>query len=230
VFCESLDKWLSINNYQDLLNWTENGNSIAANSIRKIHDNNWSAKGLTHCEALPPLEEKELYDAFNAEHAQNFIAQPKWKNICRETTCLTRQHQEPLIQALYKEFNNSLITRWVARLVELANIPKQLSHLLQQIHQANGYAVSIEPSKDSVGLAQVEAARGRLIHHVKIENKLISHYQILAPTEWNFHPQGLLMQSLKSLIDNHPKNDLEQLSHLMINAIDPCVGYQLRIH
>jgi coenzyme F420-reducing hydrogenase alpha subunit len=56
----------------------------------------------------------------------------------------------------------------------------------------------------------------------------ISSYQILAPTEWNFHPQGLVKNSLCHLSINHPQQ-LEKLARLLVNAIDPCVGYDLRI-
>jgi len=80
----------------------------------------------------------------------------------------------------------------------------------------------------SDGVSQVEAARGRLIHRVEIEQDVISNYQILAPTEWNFHPQGLIKESLAHISAKNDKQ-WQHIAHLIINAIDPCVGYQLRM-
>jgi Ni,Fe-hydrogenase I large subunit len=186
------------------------------------------------------LDESYLLEKFSASDAEQFIAQPQWQGHCYETTMLSRQFEQPLIQALHREFDSTLITRWVARLVELANIPQQLRNMLQQLNDVETTTGDITDSTNepcsvqnaTQGMAQIEAARGRLIHHVKIEHGVISQYQILAPTEWNFHPQGLVAKSLGSLAndDNHNNDELEQLAHLVINAIDPCVGYQLRIH
>jgi coenzyme F420-reducing hydrogenase alpha subunit len=112
-------------------------------------------------------------------------------------------------------------------LIELASIPQQLQNLLDQLETVNN--IPQLKAASTTGLAQTEAARGRLIHHVQIQQQKISNYQILAPTEWNFHPQGLIAKSLTNLTPKHPEQ-LDQLARLVINAIDPCVGYSLRIH
>jgi hypothetical protein len=51
-------------------------------------------------------------------------------------------------------------------------------------------------------------------------------YRLLAPTEWNFHPRGVVVQALETLA---PDADLEQLASLLVEAIDPCVGYDLEV-
>ncbi len=229
VFKQSCKDWLKIKDFRQLQQWALQCDSIAAHSIRFICERGWASQGLTDCQQLPVLNEKALLEKFNADNAQQFIEQPQWQQKCYETTALSRQFEQPLIRALHKEFHSTLITRWLARLVELASIPAQLRDMQQQLNREQTDKTSDTGSKKPPGLAQVEAARGRLIHHVKIEHGIISNYQILAPTEWNFHPQGLVAKSLSSLSLQH-EDDLEKLAHLMINAIDPCVGYQLRIH
>ena len=242
VFCQSTKNWLEIKDIQVLHRWANQCDSIAANSIGFICDQGWASQGLTDCEQLPQLDVKNLLNQFSKTNADQFIAEPQWQGHCFETTTLTRQFEQPLIQSLYKEFHATLITRWVARLVELARIPDQLRMLQQQLIDTikTSSTINSQNKKTVQGIAHVEAARGRLIHHVSIEHGVISKYQILAPTEWNFHPQGLLAKSLSSITPsdltegnapNNRQNDaLEKLAHLMINAIDPCVGYQLRIH
>lgn len=41
----------------------------------------------------------------------------------------------------------------------------------------------------------IEAARGSLGHWVKIQHGKIAHYQIIAPTTWNFSPRDELGQA-----------------------------------
>jgi hypothetical protein len=48
-----------------------------------------------------------------------------------------------------------------------------------------------------VGRALVETARGLLMHEIVLDGERIADYFIVAPTEWNFHPQGPLAGWLK---------------------------------
>lgn len=82
----------------------------------------------------------------------------------------------------------------------------------------------------AIGIAQVEAARGRLVHRVVIEDGLIKDYQILAPTEWNFHPEGVVAEGLAGIARSGARGaELEALCRLYITAVDPCVGYRLSV-
>ncbi len=83
-------------------------------------------------------------------------------------------------------------------------------------------------SVQNPGLGQVEAARGRLLHRIQLDGERIRRYQIVAPTEWNFHPQGVVAQSLKTLSGDNEQ--IEQQARLLINEIDPCVTYQLSVN
>ena len=56
----------------------------------------------------------------------------------------------------------------------------------------------------------------------------IERFYILAPTEWNFHPQGVAVDSLNNL-DRDDLSTLQLQADLLIHAIDPCVDYQLQI-
>jgi hypothetical protein len=56
----------------------------------------------------------------------------------------------------------------------------------------------------------------------------VRRYRILAPTEWNFHPDGAAAQALMRLPAQDPAF-LRRLAAMLINAVDPCVGYDLRV-
>ena len=227
VFSQSPSDWLNHKDVASVLLWSEKTQTISSRAINRIYSHGWASQGITACQQLPELDSGQLLDKFNSGDADQFILQPKWGGQCFETTALSRQLEYPLVQSFQKEFQSSLITRWVARLVELARIPQQLSMMLTQLIDRDfDRRVEIDMSN---GITQVESARGRLIHRVAMEQGVISHYQILAPTEWNFHPHGIAFQSLAS-IETDDSSELSQLAHLLISAIDPCVGYELRVH
>ncbi len=229
VFGMAPGRWLNeTSDIHSLHQWATHSDSITARSIAVICDKGWASQGVTDCDLLPELSTAELQQLFKGDTSEQLIAAPRWQGKCHETSPLARQFRQPLIQALHHEFDNTLITRWLARLVELAIIPQQLQHGAAQL-AASEAVTDDTPPRQADGLAQVEAARGRLIHRVQIDADHISHYQVLAPTEWNFHPEGLVTQALDSIASGD-SNGLGTLGHILINAIDPCVGYELRIH
>lgn len=81
------------------------------------------------------------------------------------------------------------------------------------------------------GLAWVEMARGLLIHQVVLqppttgEPVRVASCQVLAPTEWNFHPEGLVAQVLSRLPAAAP--GLDARVHLLMAAFDPCVPFHI---
>jgi Ni,Fe-hydrogenase I large subunit len=122
------------------------------------------------------------------------------------------------------------LTRLTARLVELAAIPSNLRRLAPALAENRPASPTVDrPTGNGVGLGQVEAARGRLVHRAVMANDRVDSYQILAPTEWNFHPHGVVAKGLVSL-GSGSEEVLRRKAALWINAVDPCVGYELRVH
>jgi len=68
-----------------------------------------------------------------------------------------------------------------------------------------------------------------LLHRVCLErsggNVLIADYQIVAPTEWNLHPQGVLALALSSLSSADPRS--QRQAELLMAAFDPCIPFTL---
>ncbi len=227
IFHTPIEYWQNFNQ-KNLLEWAGKNDSPAAASVNTIFNKNWETQGHTECAILPTLDDGNLLKLFDSEYSDQFIAQPQWQGQCFETTALSRQFTHPLIQDLHHEYSSGLMTRWVARLVELAAIPNKMRSCLERLTNRKNTAPDAS-TPTTIGIAQVEAARGRLIHQVDIKDHLISQYQILAPTEWNFHPRGVLSKNLSAL-KAQSNQELDQLSHLIINAIDPCVAYQSRVN
>lgn len=207
--------------------WLGDGETMAARLLYQLRSQGWDRIGANDSVFLPQLESAALHQHFTAEDADTFLAQPVWQGVPCETTALQRQRLQPLIKKLLANEGNGLLTRLVSRLTELLLVPDLLQLSLKRLGSAST-ATTSGAAYSGVGLSQIEAARGRLIHRVEIEDNVIRRYQILAPTEWNFHPRGVAVQGLYNL-NGTDEATLKQQAALWINAIDPCVGFNLQV-
>lgn len=207
--------------------WLKQGGTMPARLMQKLREQEWDRLGNIETNFLPSLEEDELHEYLGNSKVETFVAEPTWHGLPCETSPLQRQHAHPLLRELTVNQGNGLLTRLMARVVELAMIPDllqlSLSTLMKAPMTTGGKAAS-----SGTGLALVEAARGRLVHRVEIEYGVIRRFNILAPTEWNFHPQGIAVQGLRTL-KGDDETALRQQAALWINAIDPCVGFNLQV-
>jgi hypothetical protein len=70
------------------------------------------------------------------------------------------------------------------------------------------------------------AYRARLLmHHVRLAGEQVVEYEIVAPTEWNFHPDGAFAQDMRG-VDETDEESLKQLAHIAALSLDPCVAYE----
>lgn len=205
--------------------WVARGETLPARLLRDVRARRWERLGHGGSVWLPRLEADTLRRRLAGNDHEDFIAAPHWQDTPCETTALARQRTHPLVADLLETEGSGLLTRLAARLVELERIPQSLTEDMARLRQQGDPAVDATAS--GVGLAQVEAARGRLVHYVEITDGMVQRFRILAPTEWNFHPQGVAARGLMTL-DGGDEETLQRQGALWINAIDPCVGFTLR--
>jgi coenzyme F420-reducing hydrogenase alpha subunit len=144
-----------------------------------------------------------------------------WARLCTEGATDVRPADRP----------ESAAARLRARLDEIVRMPRMLRQLAAGANDpsaADG-AVTGYFLGEGCGAAAVETARGRLYHHVELDDDgRVRRFQCLAPTEWNFHPQGPLARMLRGAAvkpDRGGRDAVEQL----VAAFDPCVGYRLTV-
>ncbi|MCW8907999.1 MAG: nickel-dependent hydrogenase large subunit [Sedimenticola sp.] len=222
VFAMPPEKWCELENESALADWAARGETPAAAMLEHLQRQGWSGLGSSDVTGLPALDGRVLQARLTSPDEERFIASPELEGACYETSPLTRVAPTPLLSSLRAEQGNGLLTRFVARLLELAMLPRQLG--LAETPEAD----QVAGLPAGTGIAQVEAARGRLVHRVVLEDERVAAYQIVAPTEWNFHPRGALARGLQGLAVKS-EAELRQQAVLLINAIDPCVGYDLQI-
>ncbi|HYQ72358.1 MAG TPA: nickel-dependent hydrogenase large subunit [Gammaproteobacteria bacterium] len=228
VFGEPAQVWLQLADLDDLADWSRRNESVAARLTRTVCARGWQGSGAADCGILPELPDVWLNRQLEASGAERFIAAPQWEDRPCETTPLARHCDAALVESLCREYGNGLLTRLAARLVELAQIPARMRELDLQTGADRPEARN--PAHPAgVGIGQVEAARGRLVHRVVLDGGVVQRYQILAPTEWNFHPAGVVSRGL-ALLPDSDADTLQRQAAMLINTVDPCVGYDLQVH
>ncbi len=76
------------------------------------------------------------------------------------------------------------------------------------------------------GRSLVETARGMLMHEIVLADDRIADYRIVAPTEWNFHPQGALVDQLIGQ-ETTDRDALQRQVARAVAALDPCIPWEL---
>ncbi|MES9945887.1 MAG: nickel-dependent hydrogenase large subunit [Candidatus Thiodiazotropha sp.] len=229
IFSLSPTDWYAKSTIEEFDTWLEATSTPASILLQRLRDTQSAQLADAGCHPLPTIDPPTMCHRLAQQDADGFIAAPDWKGAVFETTPLTRMASHPLLQQLAERYGFGLLTRMVARLLELASLPGRLSSQLQALME-NRVDPASAPTRVGAqqGLGEVEAARGRLIHRAVVNKDVIASYQIVAPTEWNFHPRGVVARGLMSL---HAKEivALKQHADLFINAVDPCVGYRLEV-
>jgi hypothetical protein len=219
------EEWLASTDLAALDRWVEAGVTLPARLLRRMQD---EAPGLGRSDvALMPdatLENLRRSLLRELESVPDFTRLPRWDGAPAETGALARQADAPLIASLLGRDGRTAATRFVARLVELAVLVRHLrTRSAGRVAAVRGHVL---PSGAGLGLA--ETARGLLLHRVQVEGGLVTDYRIVAPTEWNFHPQGPLPQGLTGL-GAADRERLERDTRLVVQSLDPCVACRVEI-
>ncbi len=97
---------------------------------------------------------------------------------------------DPLTRALLAAHGGTnVFARVVARIRETARLIRDADEWARALKIAEPFCSQAAPVADGRALALVEAARGALGHWMEARGGLITRYQIIAPTTWNFSPR-----------------------------------------
>ena len=145
--------------------------------------------------------------------ADSYLSAPDHLGVVFETGALARWHRHPRLAA----HGNGLSSRFVARQVEIAESLAEMRRLAADVTTA---APTRGDSASGMGLGVIEATRGLLAHRVEMDQGRVRSYRILAPTEWNFHRHGVLMEGLLGASDER----LSERAEALVAGLDPCVA------
>jgi hydrogenase large subunit len=161
---------------------------------------------------------------------------PRLAGQVMETGAIARQlvDGQPLIRAATLRYGGTVVTRVLARLVEIARILPLMEQWLMALQPRAPYHQAQPLPVQGQGIGLTEAARGALGHWLRIEGGRISHYQIVAPTSWNFSPRDAAGNpgALETALVNAPMDRTSEsgtsarqsvaVQHI-VRSFDPCM-------
>ena len=151
-----------------------------------------------------------------------FAMSPQWQGACAYTGSWSRLYSPAVKQPLTPW---ALLGSRVAELVRLC-LPDE-----GPAQGAGILAFGALQTGEQKGLAWVEMARGLLVHRVELNATgaatTVRACNVLAPTEWNFHPQGVVAQHIARLGADEPAAVIDRRVRLLMAAFDPCVPFDV---
>lgn len=203
----------------ELAAWSR-GATVAQRTIAAIVGSGLSDFGRCNVPLLHELP-PAWFDAQTAGDPK-FEWAPTHDGRTAETGSLARWAAHPLLAELRARHGNGLLTRFVARLVDLDELAGRVEVLAREPAATTTRAPL---AGSGHGAAVVDTARGTLAHVVTIEDSCLTGWRVVAPTEWNFHPAGPLVRGLLGA----SAKDIERNAGLVVASLDPCVGFELRV-
>lgn len=169
----------------------------------------------------PSLENPDAYTWCKAPRLNGHVV---------EVGAIARQfiNGHPLIEALVAQRGTNVESRIIARMLELAIVIPQMQEWVKQIDPKGDFCYRGALPKEGSGVGIVEAARGSLGHWLSVSGGKISHYQIIAPTTWNFSPRdqdatpGVLEQALVGAPVIAGEKEPVSVQHI-VRSFDPCM-------
>ncbi|WP_394201989.1 nickel-dependent hydrogenase large subunit [Shewanella waksmanii] len=102
-----------------------------------------------------------------------------------------------------------------------------------QVDDSTYITPNLDPDREYVGHAMIEAPRGMLSHWIRIKNGKVENYQAVVPTTWNAGPVdnagkvGPYEASLVGLKLEDPTKPLEVIR--IIHSFDPCMACSVHV-
>lgn len=167
----------------------------------------------------PMLQNQHLTELARAMvHQNDFVQHPTWRGQCAENGPWTRLRHGPRQQGAPRSAWWRLSARWL-ELLALAQAASTTSDDPEPARAAPMLSTGALWLADGQALGWCEMARGLLLHWVQLDAAGgVLDYRVLAPTEWNFHPQGALAQAVAALANND-----QTAAAMLAAAFDPCV-------
>ena len=150
---------------------------------------------------LSKIAESSEY-TFSLNEEENSSKKHTWSKLVTyndsffETGPLARAiiSNRKFIKELHKSFDDSVFTRVMARVDEMAFLINDTKSLISKIDLLENSFIkpklSLNDIEKASGISVTEACRGSLYHKIDIENGKIRAYDVITPTVWNLGPSN----------------------------------------
>lgn len=167
-------------------------------------------------------EDSEEVDLKKAE-AYSFIKAARYKGLPMEGGPLARL----MLTGEYLK-GISCMDRNAARVLETKKVIRIMENIIERIDLKKNNQRIYDMPDNAFGAGLTDTIRGTLGHWVKVENKVIKHYDIITPTVWNLSPlddKGVHGPAEKALIGTKlgGSEGNPELGRI-IRSFDPCIS------
>ncbi|MEN6586234.1 MAG: nickel-dependent hydrogenase large subunit [Sulfuricella sp.] len=221
-----LPEWRRMLSVPEMERWLDRRATPLAATLRELSvgKGRWGGGGVPF---LPPLRQEEMLNHVlpELERERNFAVLPCWQGAPAETGALARMAAHPLISTLLEREGATIFVRLLARLLEAVELGESMDDDEQHLPWLESAALGAD-----AGVGWVQTARGLLIHRLALDTEgKVADYRIVAPTEWNFHPQGAYTCGLTGRPAVTP-DEVREAAELLLLALDPCVAYEVELN
>lgn len=128
------------------------------------------------------------------------------------------------IKEIHKSFDDSVFSRVMARIDEIAYLLFETNNLISQVDISELSYIkpkkSLKDIENASGMSVVEACRGSLLHNITIEKGLIKSYDVITPTVWNLGPENKTQKGIaqKAIIGS---SSIE-IAKIVLRSFDVC--------
>lgn len=157
------------------------------------------------------------------KEAYSFIKAPRYSDQPMEVGPLARM----LISGNYTG-GHSCMDRIYARVLETEKILTIMNNMIDRIELLPNSQREFPMPDVSQGVGLIDTTRGSLGHWITIKNKVIEHYNILTPSNWNLSPMdtkgmpGVIERALIGTVMKDIQNPVE--IGRIARSFDPCVS------
>ena len=172
-----------------------------------------------------PLLPSRAADWFSMRLAAEprFCEAPTLDGTPAEVGSLAAQ-RHPLVADALAHWDSTLATRLLAAALDASVVAARLMHTLDELTDDD--PVEVELTRSGRGAGVVETARGPLAYLVDVADGHIRMLRNVAPTEWNFHPDG----PFRAALDAAPIVPNPTLAaRLLAASFDPCVPFSIEL-
>jgi hypothetical protein len=199
----------------------QDGASLPARLISAAHAGALAAYGCHDRPLLPALDADWVATRLAAD--PGFGDAPTLNGTPAEVGALaSRRH--PLVDDAIVDWGPTLATRLLAAALDCPVVADRLRHALDDLADDDPVAVDLAGTGRGAGV--VETSRGPLAYLIDTSGGQVRMLRSVAPTEWNFHPDGPFISALTAA----PKvPDPVFAARLLATSFDPCVLFCIEL-
>lgn len=175
-----------------------------------------------------PYEDKQE-DDMSKPGAYSWVKAPRYNNLPFETGPLARQW-------LTGEYRNGVSTmdRIIARVLEARKIVAIINTLLENLIPDVSVQGKYSIPDIAIGKGLVDTTRGALGHWLKVDNQVISFYQLITPSAWNLSTRSSNNRkgTAEQALIGTPISDINAPVEIgrIIRSFDPCISCATHVY